>query len=110
MVKYGAKNNYLRNGQNILFWNFIVAAVLLTIIVLNFTQINKIIENNFKLIVSQRLLKEKQEQNQNLQMSALRAHSLKGLGEKAEEMKLVSIDKTEYLKISPEIFALANKP
>jgi len=100
----------LNDNQNVLFWNFAVAAVLLAVIVLNFIQTNKIIENNFKLTLFQKTLKEKQEQNQNLQMSVLQIHSLRGLGEKAKEMNLVSIGKTEYLETAPGFFALAEKP
>lgn len=88
-------------------YNLLAACCLLFFVVLYFVQTNGIIENNFKLSAFQKKIKAEQEKNQSLQMAILQVHSLKGLGEKAKEMRLVSINEAEYLKGLPEYFAMA---
>lgn len=103
-VKIEAENCPRKNG---FLTNIIVASVLFSLVLAYFVATNAIVAQNFKLLSFQKIVKEKQSRNQELQNLALQNYSLKGLGERAKTLNLVSVSQVKYIKVSNDYFALA---
>lgn len=87
--------------------NSIVGCALFLFVLGYFAATNAIVEQNFRLLAFQKTIREKQSRNQELQNMALQNYSLKGLGEWAKSLNLVSVGAVKYIKVSQDYFALA---
>jgi len=85
-----------------------IFSVLIILIVFYLIQVNKLVASNFELNHLQKSLKWGQEKDQALRVSLMRARSLDNLQRVAVNLNLVSIEKTNYLKIVPNFFALSD--
>lgn len=72
-------------------------------------QINEIVAKNFVLRSAQASLKQKEEVNQRLLVSLTKAKSLVNLEEAAKVLRLISIEKIDYLKVSSGAFILSQR-
>lgn len=70
-------------------------------------QVNGLVAKNFQLHNLQKLLQQGQDKNQMLSVSLMQIRSLDNLERAAQNLNLVAIDKTNYLKIAPNFFAFS---
>lgn len=81
--------------------------VLLGLSVFYLLQINKLVAKNFELRTFQKTLKQSQDKTQTLQVSLMQMRSFDKLQQAAKNLNLVTIEKANYLKITPGFFALS---
>ena len=93
-----------KNGLSV---NLVVVFILFLLVTGYFIATNSVVEQNFKFLSFEKIIKEKQSQNQDLQNLTLQNYSLKGLGERAKTLNLVSVGQIKYIKVSQDYFALA---
>lgn len=83
----------------------ILGVVILSVFYL--IQANNIVAGNFELRSIQQILKEKQDNNQELLISLTQTRSLSNLEAAAKDLNLVSIEKVNYLKTVSGYFAFS---
>lgn len=111
MTYYNPKKSALaerQKGSVALVMTMIFSLFLLSVFYL--AQANSIVAKNFQLRAAQSLLKEKQNANQQAIIALTQAKSMINLENAAKVMNLVAVEKVEYLKVSPETFALLQQP
>ena len=70
-------------------------------------QTNTIVAKNFELLSFQKILKEKQDKNQQLTVSLMQVRSMSNLEKAAKNLNLVAVEKINYLKAVSDFFALS---
>jgi len=85
-----------------------IFSVLMILVVFYLIQVNKLVASNFELNYLQKSFDQSQSKDQALQVSLMQARSLDNLQRVAASLDLVSIEKTNYLKIIPNFFALSD--
>ena len=110
MTHYHCSNNFVgisQNGKTVL--SLAILLVLAVLIVFYLVQVNKLVASNFELNHLQKSFKVSQDKDQALQVSLMQARSLDNLQRAAASLNLVTIEKTNYLKIMPSFFALSDQ-
>jgi len=99
------KEQVQQRGKIGLSLTVIMAFVFLSIVYL--MQINAVVAKNYELLSYQKVLKDREEENQKKMVSLTEARSVNNLESAAKTLNLVSVDKISYLKIIPSSFALS---
>jgi len=92
------------------FLTVVIIFGLFLLSVLYLAQANSVVARNFELRSAKDSLKEKQSANEQTMIALMQARSMGNLENAAKDLNLVAVEKVDYLKMTPEFFALSQKP
>ena len=78
--------------------NLVVFAVIIVLVLAHLIQVNSLVTTGYQIRDLQKILKEKEEASQKLEIEILKLQSVNNLQEAAKKINMVSVDKMKYLQ------------
>lgn len=107
MTYYHPKNLIKINEKGRITLSLAVIFGLIFLSIVYLAQTNELIKNNFQLRAFQKSLNLEKEKNQQLMVLLTQAQSINNLEDIAKNLKLIPIEKIQYLKAISDSFAMS---